>query len=77
MVELKSQVKEVLDNFENTNHDTIIEVLKQIKPHLRSNLTQDYLDGKISKIAQTGNDKERADLVASLKPYLDWYLQGN
>jgi len=74
--DLKSQTKKILDNFEATDESEIISVLEQIRNHLSSNLTQEYLQGKISKISQTSDGKEKADLINSLKPYLEWYLQG-
>lgn len=77
MSNFKSQVKTILENFETTNQEQIVSVLQQIKSELRSNITQEYLDGKISKILQTNNEKEKSELLNSLKPYLDWYLQGN
>lgn len=77
MSNFKSQVKTILENFETTNQEQIVSVLQQIKSELRSNITQEYLDGKISKILQTNNGKEKSELLNSLKPYLDWYLQGN
>lgn len=76
MSDLKSQVKEIMQNFENTDSSQIILVLHEIKTKLRSNVTQEYLEGKISKISQLDNGKEKSELVNSLKPYLEWYLQG-
>lgn len=77
MSELKSRVKEIFDNYNTASYDQIILVLNQIKLQLRSNITREYLEGKISKISQTTNEKEKLELINSLKPYFDWYLQGS
>ena len=53
-----------------------IELLETIKNQFRSELTRNYLGGKIEELSKT-NKKEQITLAKKLKPYLDWYLAGN
>jgi len=73
---LEDQIKQTLDNFENTTSENILEILNQIKPQFRSKLISEYLQEKIKKISETNNEAEKKKLCKALKPYLDWYLQG-
>ena len=73
---LEDQVKEILENFENTSSETIIKVLNQIQPQFKSELTADYLKGKIQKVVELDNEDDKKKQCKSLIPYLDWYLQG-
>ncbi len=74
---LEDNIKKILSNFENTSSEEIIETLNQIQNHFQSSITQDYLRGKIDTISNTTNEQERKKLCKNLKPYFDWYLQGN
>ena len=73
---LEEQIKEILNNFENTSSDSFIEALNQVKSHFKSDLTLEYLDGKITKISDLSDETEKKKQCKSLTPYLDWYLQG-
>ena len=73
---LEDQVKEVLDNFENTTSEKIVQVLNQIQPQFKSELTADYLKGKIQKVMDSETEEEKKKQCKDLTPYLDWYLQG-
>jgi len=73
---LKDQIKQILDDFENTTSDKILEILYQIKPQFKNELISEYLQGKIQKILETNDDAEKKKLSKALLPYLDWYLQG-
>ena len=73
---LEEQAKEVLENFENTPSEKIIQVLNQIQPRFKSKLTADYLKGKIQKVIESGNEEDKKKQCKSLTPYLDWYIQG-
>ena len=73
---LEVQVKEILENFENTPSEKIIQVLNQIKPQFKSELTADYLKGKIQKIIDSDNEEDKKKQCKALTPYLDWYIQG-
>ena len=73
---LEDQIKQIQDDFENTSSETILEILNQIKPHFKSNLISEYLQGKIQKILDADNEAEKKKQCKALTPYLDWYLQG-
>ena len=47
---LEDQIKIISDDFEQATSETIIDVLNQIKPHFKSTLISEYLQGKIQKI---------------------------
>jgi len=74
---LQDQTREILNNFDNVSSEKIIEVLTNIQPFLKSEITQDYLDGKIQGILGMSDESERRKSCKALKPYLDWYIQGN
>ena len=73
---LEEQVKNIVRNFDGTASDEIVEVLNKIRPLFKSDLTSEYLAGKLQKIADIGDDSEKKKQCRSLIPYLDWYLQG-
>jgi len=73
---LEKQVREILDNFENTPSNEILEILNQIKPQFQSQLISEYLQGKIQKILDANNEIEKKKQCKMLTSYLDWYLQG-
>lgn len=74
---LQDQAKEILNNFDNATSDKIIEILNQIQPHLKSEITQDYLKGKIDGVLGMTDEAEKKKFCKTLMPYLDWYVQGN
>ena len=73
---LQEQTKEILNHFETTPSETIVKTLDEIKNHFKSNLTRDYLEGKIQAISNATDESEKKELCKNLQPYLDWYLQG-
>jgi len=73
---LEEQIKQALDNFENTTSEKILEILNQIKPQFKNGLISEYLQGKIQKILEANDEAEKKKLCNALTPYLDWYLQG-
>jgi len=73
---LEDQIKQVLDDFEHTPSEAILEILSQIKPHFKNELISEYLQGKIQKILDTADEAEKKKQSKALTPYLDWYLQG-
>ncbi|WP_428326818.1 hypothetical protein [Nitrosopumilus sp.] len=73
---LNEQVSRILENFENTSSSEIVDVLKQIQPQFKSDLTSEYLGGKIQKISDAEDESEKKKQCKALTPYLDWYLQG-
>jgi len=76
-VTLQDKVRESLNNFDSISSDEILEILTQIQSHLKSEITQDYLGGKINGILGINDETEKKKFCKTLKPYLDWYLQGN
>ncbi|MBI1662751.1 MAG: hypothetical protein IS860_04510 [Nitrosopumilus sp.] len=73
---LNEQVSKILENFDNASSIEIVDVLKQIRPQFKSNLTSEYLDGKIQKILDVDDESEKKKQCKALIPYLNWYLQG-
>ncbi|MGH1566301.1 MAG: hypothetical protein ACRBB5_02505 [Nitrosopumilus sp.] len=73
---LEPQIKEILENFEDTSSEKILEILNKIKPQFKSDLTSEYLQGKIQKIMDIAVEDEKKKQCKALTPYLDWYLQG-
>lgn len=73
---LEERVNMVIDDFENTTSAQILEILEKIMPEFKSNLTSEYLQGKIQKIKDLDDESEKKKQCKALRPYLDWYLQG-
>lgn len=73
---LKEKVVSLQNNFDDAPTEKIVEILTQIKSNLKSEITQNYLDGKIQGILGTNDVLEKKKLCKNLKPYLDWYVQG-
>ena len=73
---LENQIKDVLNDFEHTSSEKILEILDQIKPQFTNKLITEYLQGKIQKILDSTDDVEKKKQCKALIPYLDWYLQG-
>lgn len=75
ILSLRDEVNQILNDFDNTSSDKFLEILTQIQLHLKSDITQNYLQGKIQAILGINDDAEKKKLCKNLKPYLDWYLQ--
>lgn len=73
---LEEQINTVLDDFENSSSEKILEILNQIKPNFKNDLISEYLKGKIQKILDSSDEAEKKKQCKALMPYLDWYLQG-
>jgi CHASE3 domain sensor protein len=73
---LADEIKNILDDFENTSSEKIFEILNQIKPQFKNELISEYLQGKIQKILDMNNEDEKKKQCKALIPYFDWYLQG-
>lgn len=73
---LESQIRTILDNFEQTSSGDFLKVIEQIKPNFKSPLISEYLQGKIQKINDISEEKEKKAQCKALIPYFDWYLQG-
>lgn len=73
---LESKIQKIMGNIDETSSDDIIEIIKQIQPQFRSEITEEYLQGKIQKISVISDNVEKKKQCVSLLPYFDWYLQG-
>tara|TARA_B100000745_G_C19961922_1_gene325185 strand:- start:53 stop:283 length:231 start_codon:yes stop_codon:yes gene_type:complete len=73
---LESKIQKIMGNIDGTSSDDIIEIIKQIQPQFRSEITEEYLQGKIQKISVISDNVEKKKQCVSLLPYFDWYLQG-
>ena len=73
---LEEQTKSILNNYDDASSEKILEVLKKINPLFQSELTVEYLQGKLKKISVLDDEAEKKKQCRTLIPYLDWYLQG-
>tara|TARA_Y100000741_G_C17787974_1_gene368572 strand:+ start:243 stop:473 length:231 start_codon:yes stop_codon:yes gene_type:complete len=73
---LEIKVQNIINNFEDTSSDEFLEILEQIMLEFKSNLTVEYLKGKIKKIVELSSESEKKKQCKLLLPYYDWYLQG-
>ena len=73
---LEIKVQNIINNFEDTASDEFLEILEQIMLEFKSNLTVEYLKGKIKKIVELSSESEKKKNCKLLLPYYDWYLQG-
>ncbi len=73
---LEINVKNILNDFDIVSSDEFLEILDQIMLEFKSNLTVDYLKGKIKKIMDLTTESEKKKQCKLLLPYFDWYLQG-
>jgi len=74
---LEIKIKSILNDFDIVSSDTFLEILDQIMLEFKSNLTVDYLKGKIKKIMDLTTESEKKKQCKLLLPYFDWYLQGS
>ena len=73
---LETDVRNILNNFDASSSDEFLKILGQIMLEFKSNLTVEYLKGKIQKIDILTNESEKKNNCKLLLPYFDWYLQG-
>ena len=73
---LETRTKEILNNFDDVSSLEILDLLNQIQNSFKSQITRDYLKGKLESVSNAPNEDEKKKLCKNLKPYLDWYLQG-
>ena len=73
---LEFKIKSILNDFDTVSSDKFLEILDQIMLEFKSNLTVDYLKGKIKKIMDLTTESEKKKQCKLLLPYFDWYLQG-
>ncbi|HJM80019.1 MAG TPA: hypothetical protein QF656_05745 [Nitrosopumilus sp.] len=73
---LEFKVKNILDDFDSVSSEEFLEILDQIMLDFKSNLTLEYLKGKVKKILEISTESEKKKQCKLLLPYYDWYLQG-
>ena len=73
---LETKTKEILNNFDDASSLEILDLLNQIQNSFKSQITRDYLLGKLESVSSASNEEEKKKICKNLKPYLDWYLQG-
>jgi len=73
---LEIKVNNTLQNFDNVSSDEFLKVIDEIMLEFKSNVTVEYLQGKIKKIKDLTNESEKKKQCKLLLPYFDWYLQG-
>jgi hypothetical protein len=73
---LEEQINIILDDFDQITSEQFLEIINQIKPHFKNELIAEYLEGKIQKILDIGDEVKKKKQCQALMPYLDWYLQG-
>ena len=74
---LEIKIKSILNDFDTVSSDEFLEILDQIMLEFKSNLTVDYLKGKVKKIMDLTTESEKKKQCKLLLPYFDWYLQGS
>ena len=65
-----------MNNFDDVSSDEFLEILDQIMLEFKSDLTTEYLKGKVQKIMDISTESEKKKQCKLLLPYYDWYLQG-
>ena len=73
---LEINVKNILNDFDIASSDEFLKILGQIMLEFKSNLTVDYLKGKIKKIMDLTMESEKKKQCKLLLPYFNWYLEG-
>lgn len=73
---LEIKIKNISNDFDSILSSEFLEILDQIMLEFKSNLTVDYLKGKIKKIMDLTTESEKKKQCKLLLPYFDWYLQG-
>jgi len=73
---LEIKIKHIVNNFDDVSSNEFLEILDQIMLELKSNLTIEYLKGKVQKILELSTESEKKKQCKLLLPYYDWYLQG-
>ena len=73
---LEIKIKNILEDFDSTSSNEFLEILDQIILEFKSNLTVEYLNGKIQNIMDVSTESEKKKQCKLLLPYFDWYLQG-
>ena len=73
---MEIKIKHIMNNFNDVSSDEFLEILDQIMLEFKSDLTTEYLKGKVQKILDISTESEKKKQCKLLLPYYDWYLQG-
>ena len=73
---LEIKIKHIVNNFDDVSSNEFLEILDQIMLEFKSNLTLEYLKGKVQKILELSTESEKKKQCKLLLPYYDCYLQG-
>jgi len=73
---LETKARQILNDFDGSTSTEFLDLLNQIQDSFKSQITRDYLKGKMDAISDVDSEAEKKKLCKNLKPYLDWYLQG-
>ena len=73
---LEIKVNNILQDFDSISSDEFLKVINEIMLEFKSNITIEYLQGKIKKITDLTNESEKKKQCKLLLPYFDWYVQG-
>lgn len=73
---LEIKIKHIMNNFDDVSSDEFLEILDQIMLEFKSDLTTEYLKGKVQKILDISTESKKKKQCKLLLPYYDWYLQG-
>ena len=73
---LEIKIKNIMGDFDNVSSDEFLGILDQIMLEFKSDLTTEYLKGKVQKIMDISTESEKKKQCKLLLPYYDWYLQG-
>lgn len=77
MPELRTQIRDALERFDSLSPDEIVKFLDAIKGEFRTDITREYLSGKIAKLVDINDEQEKITYCKQFRPYFDWYLDGN
>ena len=73
---LEIKIKNIMNDFDDVSSDEFLGILDQIMLEFKSDLTTEYLKGKVQKILDISTESEKKKQCKLLLPYYDWYLQG-
>ena len=73
---LEIKIKNISNDFDSILSSEFLEILDQIMLEFKSNLTVEYLKGKIQNVVDLPTESEKKKQCKLLLPYFDWYVQG-
>ena len=73
---LEIKINHIINNFDDVSSEEFLEILDKIMLEFKSDLTIEYLKGKVQKILKLSTESEKKKQCKLLLPYYDWYLQG-